>query len=357
MSSNSTVVIGIDPHKSSHTAVAIDEREQVLDELRIVANARQVERLLMFASTWPDHVWGVEGAGGVGRLVAQQLVARGEHVVDVPATLAARVRVLGGRSARKTDAADARSIAVAALRTPTCRPVAREDHTVVLKLLADRFGQVARTRTQTMSRLHNHLRHLRPGGAKRSLSAIQAAKVLRTIRPVTAVDAERKRVARELLDDVRRYDRQLKGLRRRIDDALELVDTSLLDIVGIGPIIAAQIIAIVGDVRRFPDRGHFASYAGVAPVEASSGDTRRHRLNRRGNRQLNHLLHMIATTQIRTGGPGRDYYDRKLGEGKTPAEARRALKRVLADVVYRHLVDDDRRRRNEWAQEDTSTRS
>ena len=115
---------------------------------------------------------------------------------------------------------------------------------------------------------------------------------------------------------------------------------SLLDLHGIGPSGAARLLVEVGDITRFPDRGHFASWNGTAPIDASSGDHVRHRLSRAGNRQINRTLHIMATVQLRNPGPGRDYYDRKKATGKSSMEAMRCLKRRLSDIVYRQMLDD-----------------
>lgn len=334
------VIIGIDPHKSSHTAVVIDGQGEVLDQLRIPADRRQVPVLLAFAERWPRRRWAVEGANGLGRLLSQQLLEAGEHVIDVPATLSARVRLLSGGSARKTDSHDARSTAIAALHGARLRVVGAEDMTVVLRLLADRRDQISRARNQIVCRLHNHFRHLRPGGAKTNLTADQAARLLQGIRPTGLVAVQRRQLARELLADLRRVDKQLEEIDVRIAEAVAASQTTLTDIVGVGSVLAAVIIGHAGDLSRFPDRGHFASYAGVAPIEASSGDVRRHRLSRRGNRRLNAAIHMVALGQLSHPSAGRDYYDRKLAEGKTRREALRALKRQLCNVIWRHLVDD-----------------
>jgi transposase len=188
------------------------------------------------------------------------------------------------------------------------------------------------------------LADLHHGGAKRELSAARAAAVLRQARPITAADVQRKRIARQLLADVRRLDRQVGAATSAVRKSVAASGTTLTQMYGVGPILAAKILGHTGDVARFPGRGHFASYAGTAPVEASSGDLRRHRLNRAGNRQLNCALHIIAVCQIRDAGPGQAYYQRKLAEAKTPEEVRRSLKRHLANVVYHHLLTDHRRR-------------
>jgi transposase len=169
--------------------------------------------------------------------------------------------------------------------------------------------------------------------------------LLRRVHPITIVDVERKRIAHQLLADVRRLDRQVKTASQAIRTAVGEHGTTLTQVYGVGPVLAAKLLGHSGDITRFPDRDHFASYTGTAPVEASSGDVRRHRLNRGGNRQLNTALHLIAVCQIRDPSPGQAYYRRKLSQAKTPEEARRSLKRHLSNVVYSHLVIDHRHRR------------
>jgi transposase len=159
------VMIGIDPHKASHTAVAISPAEEPLDELRVRASASQVERLLAWAQAWPQRTWAVEGAGGVGHLLAQQLLAAGERVLDVPPKLAARVRLLQAGNTSKNDPSDARSVAVAALRSAGVREAQRDDHAAVLKVWSERYRDLGRTRTQVACRLHAVLR----AGARRRL--------------------------------------------------------------------------------------------------------------------------------------------------------------------------------------------
>ncbi len=336
-------VIGVDPHKGSHTAVAISGDENVIKSVRVESSRRQVDRLFAFAAQWPERVWAVEGAAGVGRLLAQQLVARGERVLDVPPSLSTRVRVLSGRSGRKTDAYDARAVAVVALPNPNLVEVRVEDYSRGLRLLSDRRKQLVASRTQTITRLHGLLAELVEGGAAQALTADKAAAVLRRIRLVTDVDVIRKELARDLLEDVKRLDARLDANAARIAEAVTASGTTLTETPGIGPITAAKIIGHSGAIGRFPDRGHYASYAGTAPIEASSGDVQRHRLSRRGNRQLNSALHGVAITQMRHPGQGRDLYDRKIAEGKTRGEARRALKRHIADKVFATLVADAQR--------------
>jgi transposase len=298
-------------------------------------------------------LWAIENVNGLGWLLAQQLVARGEQVVDVPATLSARARKLSGHSARKTDPFDARAVVIAARHHRSLRQVMAEDLSATLGLLVDRRWHVVSMRHRTRCRLHALFGELIPGGAPPKLSLTRASALLRTIRPVTAVDAERRQVARELLDDWRWCDRRIKTVEQRLRDAVTAHGTTLTDLQGIGAVGAATIISIAGDLTRFPTIGHFAAFNGTAPIEASSGDVKRHRLNRRGNRQLNKTLHTMAVIQIRWGGPGREHYQRKLAEGKSPGEAIRSLKRQLSDVVYRRLARDVRNRTVRGGQQGT----
>ena len=164
--------------------------------------------------------------------------------------------------------------------------------------------------------------------------------MLAAMRPDGVVETERKERARELLEDMRRYDRLLIDNEAKTTAAVKASGTTLTEILGVGPITAGLIIGHTGDVTRFPGRGNYASYNGTAPIEASSGPRVRHRLNPRGNRKLNHAMHLIAVTQIAHATPGRAYYDRKLGEGKTKKEALRALKRRISDAVWRQLQLD-----------------
>jgi transposase len=336
------ITIGIDPHKRSLTAAALDPHSRLLSQLRVPTTGQAAQQLLTWAAAWPERRWAVEGATGLGRGIAQLLVAAGEPVLDVPAKLAARARMLGTSSARKTDLADAASVATAAIHHRRLRPVLLEDQTVILRLLSDRRDDLVAERTRTLSRLHVLLADLHPGGATRELTATRAAAVLRQVRPVTVVAVERKRIARELLADVRRLDRQVKTASQTIHTAVREHGTTLTEVFGVGAVLAAKLLGHAGDITRFPDRDHFASYTGTAPIEASSGDVRRHRLNRGGNRQLNTALHLIAVCQIRDPSPGQAYYRRKLAQAKTPEEARRGLKRHLANVIYSHLITDHR---------------
>jgi len=338
------VMIGVDPHKASHTAVAISAAEEPLGEVRVRACVAQTERLLAWAAAWPQRTWAVEGAGGTGHLLAQQLVSAGERVLDVQPKLGARVRLLAAGDVNKNDPNDARSVAVAALRSAGVREVRADDHAAVLKIWSKRYRDLGRTRTQVVCRLHAVLGELIPGGVPRVITAGRAARVLRAIRPAGAVAAARCELAAALLDDLRRIDARIRETRKTLAVTTAAAGTSLTGLFGVGPVVAAAVIGDVRGVSRFPGRDHFAAWNGTAPVEVSSGPRKVYRLSRRGNRRLNHAIHMAAITQIRhSHSRGRAYYDKKLAEGKTPKEALRALKRQVSNAIFACLQADARR--------------
>src|SRR5712671_3446815 len=165
------VMIGVDPHKGSHTAVAIGAAEEPLGQVRVRASAAQAERLLGWAAAWPQPTWAVKGAAGLGHLLAQQLVAAGERVLDVQPKLGARVRLLAAGDVNKNDPNDARSVAVAALRSAGVRQVRPDDHAAVLKIWSKRYRDLGRTRTQVVCRLHAVLCELVPGGIAGAITA------------------------------------------------------------------------------------------------------------------------------------------------------------------------------------------
>jgi transposase len=340
------VIIGVDPHKASHTAVAIDTNEDQLGHKKVRATRTQVDQLLAWAGPFLARTWAIEGADGMGYLLAQQLVATGEHVINVPATLAARTRLLGSGRTNKNDPNDALSVAVTALRTSGLRQVRPVGHSEVLRLLAKRNTDIGNQRSRVVARLHALLLELDAGGITKEINASDVDRFLAGVSPGTPVEQVRFDLAVELLADIRRLDEQLKASHKRIRVAVAASGTSITDIFGIGPIIAAMLIGFTGDVGRFANRDRFAAYNGTAPVEFSSGGRTVHRLSTRGNRNINHALHMAAICQLRQPHcEGRTYFDRRVAEGKTNKEALRALKRQISNTVYRHLVADAARTR------------
>jgi hypothetical protein len=146
--------------------------------------------------------------------------------------------------------------------------------------------------------------------------------------------------ALELVVDLERNYQRKKAANTELIELIKTTGTGVIDLHGIGPSGAARLLVEVGDVTRFPDRGHFASWTGTAPIGASSGDRVRHRLSGGGNRQINMVLHMMAVVQLRNPTEGRAYYDRKVAAGKSPNEAMRCRKRRLSDIVYRTMLNE-----------------
>jgi len=335
------VMIGIDPHKATHTAVAVGDGEIELDRVQIRSGRGQLDRLLAWAEPYAPRRWAIEGAEGLGFLLAQQLVAADQLVVDVPATLAARTRLLGNGRTNKNDPNDALSVAMTALRHRELRTVTTAGYSELLRLLAKRHIDLSNQRSRLVARLHALATELSPGGIAKRLNSTDAAKFLADITPTDAVAQLRWDLIAELADDIARIEAQSKRSERRIRDAVAASHTTVTDIYGIGPVIAAMLIGNTGDIARFANRDRYAAYNGTAPVEFSSGGRIVHRVSERGNRTLNHALHLAAMCQLRQRhSEGRAYFDRRVAEGKTNKEAIRALKRQISNIVYRHLTND-----------------
>src|SRR5919106_300079 len=275
-----SVIIGVDPHKATHTAVAIDRTEVELTRAKVRATCNQVPQLLDWAEPLGERTWAVESADGLGYLLSQQLIGAGETVVDVPSTLAARVRVLGTGRSDKNDPNDALSVAIAALRTPGLREVAAADHTAILRLLAKRNVDIGNQRSRVVCRLHSLLMELSPGGIAKELNASDAIGLLDCVQPASAAEANRHDQALELLADIQRLDEQLKTSHKRIRTAVTASNTTLTEVFGIGPILACYLIGFTGDIGRFSNRDRYAAYNGTAPVERSSGGRTVHRVSR-----------------------------------------------------------------------------
>jgi transposase len=334
------VFIGVDPHKLSATIEVVDEREMVLATGRFGTDKAGYAAMRKRVAAWPDRTWAVEGSNGAGRSLAQRLLADGERVVDVPAKLSARARLFDTGHNRKTDAHDAHAVAVVAVRTRTLRVLAYVDQLEALRMLVDRRAELTRARIQTVNRLQRLLAELTPGKAKRDITPLQAKKILASTGPRDLAGKTRKRLALEQLADLVVVDKKTKALTKELKVMVLASGSRLMDLPGVGPVVAARTLADVGNVARFADRNRFASWTGTAPIEASSGEIVRHRLSRAGNRRMNHMIHIAAATQIRLNTEGRAYYRRKLAAGKTRAEARRCLKRRISDAIYRQLLAD-----------------
>jgi len=339
------VIIGVDPHKSSHTATALDPLTNTpVASLRLEASLAGYRRLLRWAQQFPERSWAVEGARGLGRHLAQWLVARDETVLDVPSTATARVRELSRGSRRKTDVIDAAAAASVAALHGDATPVTAEDQTTVFALLEERRANLAAQRVRVANQLHAVLRDLVPGGAALAITAKSAAVMLRSVRPTSACERARKELAQDLVRDLRAVDSSLADIEKRMEAALDERGSRLREVDGVGAVTAVRLIGRTGQASRFATADAFATYAGVAPIEVASGERTRHRLSRRGDRQLNSAIHLIAVTQVRMRDSlGRRYFDRKIAEGKTRNEAMRYLKRRLANHLWRRMIAEEQR--------------
>ena len=273
----SKVIVGMDPYKNSATIEVMGGDEAVVGGGRYGTDAAGYAAMLAGVRRWPDRIWAIEGCRGIGRHLAARLVAGGERVVDVPPKLSARTRVFTAGQGRKTDATDAHSVALAATRMRGPHLVTDDAQLEVLRILADRRRALGEDHTRMICQLHRLLLELIPGGAKRSLSAAQARALLARVRPRTVAGQARRRVAAELIADLERVRQRKKAADKELTAALKATGTTLMALDGIGPSGAARLLVEVADITRFPDRGHFASWNGTAPIDASSGDHVRHR--------------------------------------------------------------------------------
>ena len=333
------IVIGVDAHKYTHTVVAVDAAGRQLDELTVEAREEGYQQLLRFAARLDiERIWAVEDCRHVSAGLERFLAAAGERVVRVPPKLMGESRK-GERSPGKSDAIDAVAVARAALRQGIGKlPVAKLDPDAhAIKLLVDHREDLVQERTRIQSRLRWHLHELWPdfeipkGGLDRAKWLDIVARRLRRAEQSVRVD-----VCRDQLRRLRELTRRCAELERELTTRVRAKAPQLLELSGCGALSAARLIGETAGAT-LPTDAKLARLAGVAPIPASSGNRRRHRLHRGGNRQLNCALHRIAVTQGRVHGPARDYLARKQAEGKTRIEALRCHKRQLARRVW-HLL-------------------
>ncbi|MBD8060702.1 IS110 family transposase [Cellulomonas sp. JH27-2] len=334
------VVIGADVHKASHTLVAVDEVGKVLGQGVFTARREGHRKAL----GWARHqfkdaqlVWAVEDCRHLTALLERDLLAAGQSVVRVSPKLMGVAR-RAGRERGKSDPIDATAVARAA-QAHADLPVARHDEASrELKLLVDRREDLVAERTRMINRLRWHLHEIDPDLAPPTGSLDRVVVVARLHDQLAAIDALVARIAVEVLDDIAVRNTQIRALERRITAAVERTAPVLLEVPGCGPLTAAKIVGETAGIDRFTSEAAYAMFTGTAPIPVWSGATAgRVRLNRAGNRQLNAALHRIAITQVRLGGPGRDYYDKKRAAGKTSTETYRCLRRQLARTIYNTL--------------------
>jgi transposase len=332
------IVIGVDVHKQSLTAVAVDEVGRVIAELSAGGSGQLVDWSVSLA---PERLWAVEDCRQLTGALERRLLAAGESLVRVPPKLMAPER-RAGRARGKSDPIDALAVARAALREPRLdRPRPGEAALRELKLLVDHRDDLVDERRRAQQRLRWQLHDLDPqlavppGALDRPLWLDRVARRLRRGEPTVQI-----RIARELVGRCRSLTHSILELDRELQARTEQSAPRLLTLPGCGPLSAAKLLGELGPIERFDTDAQLARHAGVAPLEASSGKHRRHRLDRGGNRQLNCALHRIAITQARVHPPARAYLERKQSEGKSRREALRCLKRQLARTVYNTLKSE-----------------
>jgi transposase len=351
------MVLGIDPHKKSHTVVALEAATgELTGELTVPATDRGHERLLAWArSLASERRFALEDCRHVSGRLERFLVTRGEACVRVPPRLMASAR-RSSRSRGKSDAIDAACVARAALANPALPEAQLAGPERDLRLLADHRADLVAERTRIQSRLRWHLHDLAlpleiPAKALRR--ACWLARLDEALAPLAGVQA---RVARDLTARCRALSGEIDALEREIAALTAQLAPELLALPGCGALTAASLLGETAGAKRFASAARFAMHAGVAPLPVSSGQTQRYRLNRRGNRQLNCALHRMAVTQIRSHEPAKAYLARKRAEGKNTREALRCLKRHLARSVWLTLRAAETRRETMLSDIDTSTR-
>jgi transposase len=330
------IVIGVDVHKHSLTAVAVDETGRPLAE-RTLQGAE--EGLVAWASELDgERLWAIEDCRHVTGALERELVAAGERLLRVPPKLTAPER-RAGRARGKSDSIDALAAARASLREPRLdRPRAGEERLRELKLLVVHRDDLVDERRRAQQRLRWHLHELdptlavAPGALDRAVQLERVSRWLARREQSVLV-----RIARDLVGRCRSLTRAILELERELAAMTAQIAPALLELPGCGALTAAKLLAEIGPIERFQTDAQLARHGGVAPLEASSGRVRRHRLDRGGNRQLNCALHRIAVTQARVHPAARAYLERKQDEGKSRREAIRCLKRQLARVVFNTL--------------------
>jgi transposase len=339
-----SLVVGIDVHKLQHVAAAVDEAGRRVDRLTFANTAKGIERFIVWLDALgvDDVVVGIENAGGYGTTLAVALSRAGRVALDVPPWRTGPQRRALGPG--KTDDNDAEAIArVVLIDGQQLGPALEPELVRAIALLESARRQEVRDRTKVMLRLRAVWTTIDPA-AEAATAKLKTAKQIHRLRRMTfsggLVEQTAQRCIRDLAARIAQHNRRIAELERDITELLAAHGNPLKGVIGGGPIVAAQCIAQAGDVRRFRDAAAFAAYCGTSPIACGSGKTSgRHRLNPAGNRQLNTAIHRIALTQARLDPRARSYLARKKAEGKTDREARRALKRQLTNVVYRHLTN------------------
>lgn len=332
-------MLGVDPHKATHTAAALDGNGKLLGELTVKARNDGHAELIGWARRhYPgQRQWAVEDERNMAGLLIRDLLAAGERVIAVPAHLAAEKRRTRRRG--KSDGIDAVMVAQTALRESLSEIVLDEDSRA-LKLLSDHRQALVNERTRAANRLRDLLHQLDPDYA----ASFPAGAFSRPAALTAVIDRfhDDDSVAASIVLDLAHACHanvtKVRELDKKIKQRAQASAQPLLDLPGCAQTTAAIIIGEVANVHRFRSPAALATYAGIAPLDASSGKQEHHRLNRGGNRRLNYAIHIIALTQLRIHGPAQAYRDRRISSGNTPRVAIRALKRMIIRKIYNLLA-------------------
>ena len=337
------IVIGVDSHKRTHTAVAADETGRQLAEVTVAATSAGHLELVRWAGRFTGRRWALEDCRHLSRGLSGDLLRAGEAVVRVPPKLMAGAR-RSSREPGKSDPIDALAVARAALREPDLPVATLDGEERELRLLVGHREDLVGERTRAVNRLRWHLHELDPGNEP-GLRALDRAVVLAALDArLAGAPGTVARIARELVTHIRDLTRTIDGLEREIARLVVGVAPALLALPGCGHLTAAKIVGETAGVGRFRSAAAFARHNGTAPVPVWSGNDERNRLSRTGNRQLNVALHRIAITQMRIDERGKTYLEHRRAAGDTKTGAIRALRRRISDEVYRRLRQDERLR-------------
>jgi len=333
------VVIGVDSHKRTHTAVAADGTGRKLAEKTVAATSAGHLELVRWAARFDERTFALEDCRHLSRRLSSDLLVAGQAVVRVPPKLMAGAR-RSSREPGKSDPIDALAVARAALREDL--PAATLDGPErEVRLLVDHREDLVAERTRAQNRLRWHLHELDPGNEPAARSLDRTIVLASLERDLAAAPGTVARIARELVVRIRDLTRTIDELEREIGRLVAELTPTLLEMVGCGRLTAAKLVGEAAGVGRFRSRAAFARHNGSAPLPVWSGTTVRHRLSRTGNRQLNLALHRIAITQLQRQGPGKTYLEHRRAMGDTKTEAIRALRRRISDEVFRRMRHDE----------------
>ena len=337
------IVIGVDSHKRTHTAVAADEHGRKLGETTVAATSKGHLDLVRWAARFPDRRLALEDCRHLSRRLSADLLCAGESVIRVSPKLMAGAR-RSSREPGKSDPIDALAVARAALREPDLPVATLDGEERELRLLVDHREDLVAERTRAQNRLRWHLHELDPGNEPGPRSLDRGVVLAALEARLAGAPGTVARIARELVTRIRELSGTIDALEREIARLVSAVSPTLLALPGCGPLTAAKLVGETAGIGRFRSAAAFARHNGSAPVPVWSGNDERHRLNRKGNRQLNVALHRIAITQMRIDERGRAYIAHRRTAGDTKTEAIRALRRRISDEVFRRMRDDERLR-------------